>query len=261
MSGLVDTHCHLDMLRGPVDEALAGACAADVLAVVSVGIDGPSSERAVALAHEHRGVAGEAVVYATGGLHPHDAHHWDATLAQELRRLAADERVVAIGECGLDYYRDLSPRDAQRRAFLAQIELAREVGKPLVVHVREAGDEAMDLLGEHAQDLTVILHCFSQADAVRECARRGYYVSFAGNVTYKTAGDLRRATRAVPDDRLLLETDAPFLTPMPYRGTSNLPQRVVLTAALVAEQRGEDGRILALQTTANARRAFGLPEL
>jgi TatD DNase family protein len=259
MNGLVDTHCHLDLLRGPVPEALVGARSAGVETVITVGTDLPSSVQAVALAHEHVGDGSEAEVLATVGLHPHDAKQWSDELAGELWRLARDSRVVAVGECGLDYYRDLSPRDDQRRAFVGQIELARRIGKPLVVHVREAGEEALDVLARHASDLAVVLHCFSQVEAVEECARRGYYLSFAGNVTYKNAGDLRRAARAVPDDRLLLETDAPFLAPVPYRGKANLPARVVLTAALVGEIRGEDGRMLAQQTTANARRAFALP--
>jgi TatD DNase family protein len=259
MSGLVDTHCHLDLLRGPVPEALVRARSAGVVTVIAVGIDRPSSVQAVAFANTHTGQDDGAEVFATVGLHPHDARAWDAGLADELRRLCSDPRAVAVGECGLDYYRDLSPRDAQRRAFIGQIELARSVAKPLVVHVRDAGDEALDILAEHAAGLTVILHCFSQADSVDECSRRGYYLSFAGNVTYKTAGDLRRATRSVPDDRLLFETDAPFLTPVPYRGKSNLPERLVITAAVISEARGDDDRTLALQTTANARRAFALP--
>jgi TatD DNase family protein len=259
MSELTDTHCHLDMLHGPVGDALARAHAAGVSTVITVGIDLASSTKAIGLAHEYPAGEGLPRVYATVGLHPHDAEQWSDALAAELGRLAADERVVAVGECGLDYYRDLAPREAQRRAFLGQIELARAAGKALVVHIRDAGDEALALLAAHAADLIVVLHCFSQPEAVAECAERGYYLSFAGNVTYKTAGDLRRAARQVPGDRLLLETDAPFLTPVPYRGRSNLPERIVCTAAVVAEERGEDGRMLAEQTTANARRAFGLP--
>ena len=253
-SFLTDSHCHLEMIRDSVADVLASASGAGVGRVITIGIDAGSSRGAVALAAAHD------EVYATVGLHPHDARQWDDALAAELAALARNERVVAVGECGLDYYRDLSPRDAQRAALVGQIELARRLGKPLVVHIREAAADALDLLARHARDLTVILHCFSQPDDVEECIERDYYLSFAGNVTYKTAEGLRRAARAVPDERILVETDAPFLTPVPYRGTPNLPQRVVHTAALLAEVRGEDGRMFAELTTANARRAFGIPE-
>ena len=253
MSGLIDTHCHLDLIEASVEDVLAGAQQAGVDELITVGINVPSSVQAVVFAHAH------PEVYATVGLHPHDARVWNDRTAEELERLARDERVVAVGECGLDYYRDLSPREDQRRAFVGQIELARRVGKALVAHVREAADEALALLSEHAGGLTVVLHCFSQPQDLDECLSRGYYISFAGNVTYKNAGDLRVAARRVPDDKLLLETDAPFLSPVPFRGKVNLPERVVHTAALVAEVRGEDGRQLAVSTTNNARRAFGLP--
>ena len=251
---LTDSHCHLDMIRDPAAQVLEQAREAGVERVITIGIDLVSSRGAVALAACHD------EVYATVGLHPHDAEQWDAAMASDMRRLAAKERVVAIGECGLDYYRDLSPRGSQREAFCGQIELARRLGKPLVVHIRDAADHALELLQRHAQGLTVILHCFSQPDDVEECVERGYFISFAGNVTYKTADDLRKAARVIPDDRIMVETDAPFLTPVPYRGTPNLPQRVVHTAALLAEIRGEDGRAFAELTTANARRAFGIPE-
>ena len=168
--------------------------------------------------------------------------------------------MVAVGEVGLDFYRDLSPREDQRRAFSAQIELARRAGLPLVVHVREAGDEAMAQLAAEADGLTVVMHCYSLPEYVDECNERGYYASFAGNVTYKNAGALREAAARVRDDRLLVETDAPFLTPVPNRGNSNVPAWVAHTAALVAEVRGVPAAELAELTTANARRVFGLAE-
>lgn len=251
---LVDTHCHLDLLQQPVAAALHAARAAGVGAVVTIGIDLASSSRAVESAHEHAGV------WASVGLHPHDAARWDEQSCERLATLAQDDRVVAVGECGLDYYRDRSPHDRQREAFVGQMELARRLALPLVVHVREAAEPALDLLAEHAAGLVVIMHCFSMPEYLDECARRGYYCSFAGNVTYKNAGDLRAAVRQVPDELLLLETDAPFLTPVPYRGKENRPERLVHTAALVAEIRGEDGAALARLTTANARRAFRLPD-
>ena len=166
MSGLIDTHCHLDLVEVPVGRA-GRRQEAGVDEVITIGISVPSSVQAVVFAHAH------PEVYATVGLHPHDARTWNDKTAEELERLARDERVVAIGECGLDYYRDLSPRDDQRRAFIGQIELARRVGKALVVHVREAADEALALLDEHAGGLTVVLHCFcAAADSGRVPAPR-----------------------------------------------------------------------------------------
>ncbi len=185
---------------------------AGVETIVSIGIDVASSKLAIGFAERFDGV------YATVGLHPHDAGSLDDALLGELEELAAHPRVVAVGECGLDFYRDLSPRDAQRRAFSAQIELARRVGLPLVVHVREAGEEAMAQLADEAGGLTVVMHCFSLPQYVDECNARGYYASFAGNVTYKNAGDLRAAAARVREDRLMVETDAPFLSPVPNRG-------------------------------------------
>jgi TatD DNase family protein len=250
---LIDSHCHLEMLDD-ADAAVLLAREAGVERVVSVGIDLASSRQAVAFARRLPGV------YATVGLHPHEAHTLDDEMLGELERLAADPRVVAVGECGLDFYRDLSPRDAQRRSFSAQIELARRVGLPLVVHVREAGDEVMAQLADEADDLTVIMHCFSLPQYVGECNARGYFASFAGNMTYKSAGNLRDAATRVREDRLMVETDAPFLSPVPYRGKRNAPAWVRRTASLLAELRGWDEHRVADVTTANTRRAFALPE-
>ena len=250
---LIDSHCHLEMLDD-AGWAVEEAHKAGVETVVSIGIDVPSSRLAVGFAERFEGV------YATVGLHPHDAGRLDDALLGELEELAAHARVVAVGECGLDFYRDLSPRDAQRRAFSAQIELARRAGLPLVVHVREAGDEAMAQLADEACDLTVVMHCFSLPQQVDECNARGYYASFAGNVTYKNSADLRAAAARVREDRLMVETDAPFLSPVPNRGNSNVPAWVVHTAAVVGEARGWDAERVADITTANARRAFGLAE-
>jgi TatD DNase family protein len=251
-AGLVDSHCHLDLLPVGVDEALAEARAAGVGAVVAVGIDVASSSRAVETAHRH------ADVYATVGLHPHDAAAFDDRVLDDLERLASSPEVVAIGETGLDFYRERSPREAQRRAFLWQVELARTTGKTLVVHTREAAPETFSLLAEHAEGLRVVLHCFSAVAYAGECNARGYFVSFAGNLTYKNAADLREAARFVREDLLLVETDAPFLAPVPRRGKDNVPAWVTYTAALLGELRGWSSQKTAAVTTANARRAFGL---
>ena len=253
---LIDSHCHVEMLDHP-DGALTAAATAGVGTVVSVGIDLATSRRAVALAERRAGGAWPKVA-ATVGLHPHDAARLDDPLLAELEELAGRPGVVAIGECGLDFYRDLSPRDAQRRAFVAQIDLARRVGLPLVVHTREAGDETMELLARHADGLTVVMHCFSLPANVDECNARGYHASFAGNLTYNNAGGLRAAAVRLHEDLLMVETDAPFLSPVPYRGKPNSPARVALTAAALAEVRGTSLAHVAAVTTANARRAFRL---
>jgi TatD DNase family protein len=249
--GLIDTHCHLDMLRGTPDEALAEAWAAGLEGVVTVGIDADSSRVAAALAGRYEGV------YATVGVHPHEAVHFDPVVRTGLQRLLAGDRVLAVGECGLDFYRDLAPRDVQRAAFVEQLELASATGKPVVVHSRDGAGETFALLTEHARS-TVVLHCFSTPDYVDLCNERGYFVSFAGNLTFDSAYELQQAARRVREDLLLVETDAPFLTPVPYRGRPNRPARVVHTAAFLARLRGWGDEKVAQVTTANARRAFGL---
>ncbi len=250
--GLIDTHCHLDMLKGTPDEALAEAGAAGVEAVVAIGIDLRSSRVAAGLAAGHKGV------YAAVGVHPHDAVGFDGVVRTGLERLLAQPRVVAVGECGLDFYRDLAPRDVQRAAFVEQLDLARATGKPVCVHSRDAGGEVFALLTEHGAGLTVVLHCFSMPEYVDLCNERGYYVSFAGNLTYKGSEDLQRAARAVRDDLLLVETDAPFLSPLPRRGRSNRPAYVSLTAQFLARLRGWTDDEVATVTSANARRALAL---
>ena len=249
---LIDSHCHLEMLGDP-DGAVELAREDRLAAIVTIGIDVASSRLAVGFADRFEDV------YATVGLHPHEADALDDIVLGDLETLARRPKVVAIGECGLDFYRDLASRVAQRRAFSAQIDVARRAGLPLVVHVREAGEEALAQLAEEASDLTVIMHCFSLPHSVDECNARGYYASFAGNVTYKNAGDLRAAAARVRVNRLMVETDAPFLTPVPNRGTSNTPAWVAHTAAVVAEVRGWDAARVAEVTTANARRVFALP--
>jgi TatD DNase family protein len=241
------------MLGDPA-AAVAEARAAGVDTIVSIGIDAATSRLAVGFAACFPGV------YATVGLHPHEAGSFDAATLDELEDLARGPRVVAIGECGLDFYRDFTPRETQRRVFGAQIAIARRLALALVVHVREAGDEAMAMLALEAADQTIIMHCFSLTGCVDECNERGYYASFAGNVTYKNAGDLRAAAARVREDRLLVETDAPYLSPVPHRGKPNAPSGVVHTAAALAEVRGWSPAQTAAITTANAQRAFGLPE-
>jgi TatD DNase family protein len=251
--GLIDTHCHFEMLKASAADVLADAREAGVDVVLAIGTDLRSSRAAVELAGRHD------EVFAVVGMHPHDAVHFDGVVRTGLQHLLAHPKAVAVGECGLDFYRDHSPRDVQRAAFIDQLGLARAVGSPVVVHTREAAGETFAILTEHAEGLTVVLHCFTATDFIDLCNERGYYLAFAGNLTYKNADDLRLAARQAREDRLLVETDAPYLTPEPQRGRENRPAKVAYTAALLAQLRGLEPAALAEITSANARRAFRLP--
>jgi TatD DNase family protein len=233
-------------------ELVAAAREAGVGRILDVGMDPESNRAALGAAAAHE------VVFASVGRHPNSAAAFDDAGAEEIAELADDPRVVAIGETGLDYYRDRAPREDQRRAFEAQIEIARASGKALVIHMRESLDDTFEVLRSSADGVTVVLHCFSAPpESVGEAAERGWYCSFAGNVTYPKAGALREAARLVPDELLLVETDAPFLSPQPRRGKPNEPANVVATAAAVAEERGVEYEALEALVERNARRAFG----
>jgi TatD DNase family protein len=248
---VTDTHAHLDACAEPADELVARALEAGVERIVSVGSGLDSCRETLAIAGRHDGV------FAALGIHPHQAAEPDATRLDELRELLADERAVAVGETGLDFYRDYAPRDRQRELFERQLELAGELGKTVVVHTREASAETAAALEPFAG--TVVLHCFSAPELLPVALERGYYLSFAGNVTYPKAEELREAARAVPAERLLAETDSPYLAPQPRRGRPNEPANVVHTVAALAEVRGEDATKLAARLDANASAAFGLP--
>jgi TatD DNase family protein len=220
--------------------------------VVTIGVGRASSERAIALAEEH-----PDQVSATVGVHPHDADAFTAADEAWLAELAAHPRVVAVGECGLDHYREHASPAAQRRAFSAQIGIAREVGKPLVIHTREAAQETLDMLAAEAGDHPVILHCFSLPERLAEVAERGYLLSFAGQVTFPRALELQAAARDAPDELVMVETDSPYLTPVPRRGRPNRPANVAHTLRFVAAlRRVAEGDLDAL-TTRNAARVFG----
>jgi TatD DNase family protein len=251
---LIDSHAHPYMAEFDADREamLDRARAAGVASIVAIGYDVASSRQAVALAEQ----AGE--VFACVAVHPH--HAADATPAamDELRALAASPRVIGIGETGLDFYRDRSPREAQEHAFRLHLDLARRLGLPVVVHDRDAHAETMRVLGEERAGLpAVILHCFSGDLAMaREAAARGYYLGVAGPVTYRSAGGLRAALGAAPLDRLLLETDAPYLPPEPHRGRRNESAYLPRIAAALAELTGLPPGRLAARTSENAARAF-----
>ena len=248
---LFDTHAHLHFPEYAADlpDVLARARAAGVRRMLTIGTGVETSRAAVALAGR------EPDVWAAVGIHPHDAASADDTALAELERLAGVARVVAIGETGFDFFRDFSPRDAQARAFRAQLALARRLGKPVVVHCRDAHAETLAILAEaRVGDTGGIMHCFSgDLDVARRCLDLGLLISLAGPVTYPKARALPDVARAVPADRLVVETDCPFLPPQPHRGQRNEPAWLALTAARVAALRGEPLEALAARTTANAR--------
>ena len=248
---MIDSHTHLDLCEPPDSELLAAAEEAGVTRVLTVGIDGASCRAALAAAEAF------PQVYAAVGRHPNAAQGFDEADLAELRALAAHERCVAIGETGLDYYRDGAPRSEQARAFAAQIALARETQKPLVIHTRAAEEDTLAQLAAEADGLSVVLHCFSMPARLGECLERGYAISFAGNVTYKSASELAQASRMVPDERLLVETDAPYLTPQPMRKERNQPAFVAHTLAFLAELRGVSVQELGALVEVNAARVFG----
>jgi len=248
---MIDSHTHLDLCEPPNTELVAAADAAGVTRMLTVGTTAASCRAALAAAEDF------PQVYAAVGRHPNETTGFDDADLAELRGLAAHERCLAIGETGLDFYRDGAPRSDQERAFAAHIGLARETGKPLVIHCREAAAETLEQLGAEAQGCSVVIHCFSMPERLRECLDRGYAISFAGNVTYKSAGDLAAAAREVPDERLLVETDAPYLTPQAVRGQRNQPAFVAYTAAFVAELRGVNVQELDAIVERNAARVFG----
>jgi len=253
---LFDTHAHLHVpeFDGDRAEMMARARQAGVTRMLTIGTEVPTSRAAIALAEA------EPDVWATVGVHPHDAADADAGVLTEIERLAGGPRVVAVGEIGLDFFRDLSPRDVQERVFRHLIGLARRVRKPVVVHCRDAHAEVLAILGEEgASEVGGIMHCFSgDVEIARRCLDLGLLVSLAGPVTYPNARALPDVARFVPADRLVIETDCPFLPPQGYRGKRNEPAYLALTAARVAELRGEPLEEFARRASDNARRLLRL---
>jgi TatD DNase family protein len=246
---VIDTHAHLDACADPPDELVRRAREAGVGRILTVGTTIERCRTALELADEY------AEVYAILGIHPHEAS--DDHDLDSLRVLLAHPRAVAVGETGLDFFRDYAPHDRQRVLFREHLELAGEIGKPVVIHNRAADDAVLEELASF--DGTVVLHCFSYPSALPATLERGYYVSFAGNATYKNASDLRLAATQVPLDRILTETDSPYLSPEPLRGRPNEPAHVVHTVQALACALGEDPDEFAAQVDENAKRAFGLP--
>jgi len=254
---LFDTHAHLHFpeFAGDLDAVLERARAAGIVGMVTIGTDRETNPAAVALAERLPDV------YATVGIHPHDAAEATEADFEALESLArSSAKVVAIGEMGLDFFRDLSPRDIQERVFRRQLGLARRLGRPVVVHCRDAHAEALAVLAEEkVGEMGGVMHCFSaDVEVAKRCLDLGLLISIAGPVTYKNARSLPDVARFVPEDRLVVETDCPFLPPHPHRGQRNEPAYIALTAARVAELRGADLDSLGATTTRNAARLFKL---
>lgn len=254
---MVDTHAHIGMCDPPAEQIVAAAAEAGVNRILTVGLGEDSNPGAVALAEAHD------AVFAAVGRHPNGADGFDDEAAAAIEALAGRDEVAAIGETGLDFFRDRAEPDAQRRAFAAQIEIAARVEKPVVIHLRDrdgsdaAVSEAFETLAEKAKG-EVVLHCFSAGpDWAARAAELGWYCSFAGNVTYPKAQELRDAAAVVPADRVLVETDSPFLAPQPVRGKPNEPANVVATARVVAEARGTDYAEIEAAVERNAAAVFG----
>lgn len=255
---MVDTHAHLGLCEPADGELIASAREAGVSRILTVGLGEDSNPVAVGSAQANEGV------FASVGRHPNSADGFDPAAAEAIEVLCAMPEVVAVGETGLDFYRDRSEPDEQRRAFSAQIAIAARTGKALVIHLRDADgsedavSEAFETLDRDGDGVTVVLHCFSAgAPWAERAAERGWYCSFAGNLTYPRAEAIREAAAVVPDERLLVETDSPFLAPQPVRGKPNQPANVVATAERLAEVRGVPYGALERTVEANAARVFG----
>ncbi|MBA2615014.1 MAG: TatD family hydrolase [Actinobacteria bacterium] len=246
---MIDTHAHLDALED-AGAALGRAREAGVTRVVAVGSGLDSCRETLAIAEREEGVS------AALGIHPHQAG--EEVDLDALKELLGHPKAVAVGETGLDHFRDYAPRDRQAELFRAQAELAAELGLALVVHTRRADEETVAVLRGLDPDVPVVLHCFSSARLLEPALAHGWYVSFAGNVTYPKAEELRWAAAQVMHDRLLAETDSPYLAPQPVRGETNEPAYLVHTLAMLAEARGEDREELEARIDGNAARAFGL---
>jgi TatD DNase family protein len=249
---VIDSHTHLDHVPGEDADVVAAAVGAGVTRMLTIGMDAESCRRALDAAERFDGT-----VYAAVGRHPNSANGFSDEDAADLRELAAHPKCRAIGETGFDFYWDRTPRADQERAFRAQIEIARETGKPLVIHTRDADDATISMLAVEAGGVTVILHCFSMPGRLDECLERGWIVSYAGNVTYPKSQALAATAMRAPLDRLLVETDAPYLTPQEVRKQRNQPAFVVHTARFIAGLRGISYEELEAAVERNAAALFG----
>ncbi len=253
---LVDSHAHLQWKSFSKDreEVIERAREAGVETIINIGFDLDGSREAIRLAEEHEDL------FASVGIHPHNASHLDESALDELKRLSQNRKVVAVGETGLDYYRNLSPKEAQKEAFEAQLNLAQELGLPVVIHSRDATADVLSRLKEHEGEIQGVMHCFSGSrEVARQCIKLGFYISFVGSVTFPNAARLRKIAKSIDLSRVLLETDSPWLAPQEVRGLRNEPSFLVLTAKKIAELRGSSLEKLGDITTENAKNLFRLP--
>lgn len=251
----IDSHAHLEMkeFEGDRDTVIQRAAAAGLSAIITVGTTISDCEKVTALAREY------PQVYAAVGIHPHEVNGTDTRTYEVLKDLARQEKVIAIGEIGLDFHYEFAPRDIQLKRFEEQLDLAVEVDLPVIIHDREAHDETLDILKQRKGCLQGVLHCFSgDLEMARKCIDLGFYISVAGPVTYRKAEQLREVARNIPMDRLLIETDCPYLAPQPWRGKRNEPAYVKETARCIAEIRGMAAGEVERFTEENARSLFGL---
>ena len=249
-----DTHCHLGHMEAPSDDVVGRAVQAGVTTLVDVGVDLASSAEAVAAASAHE------QVWAVVGIHPNQAFEATEGVLERIRSLAGHDRVVGIGETGLDWFRDSCPRVRQEDSFREHIRLAKNLGKALVIHDRDAHDDVVRILEDEKAPPRTVFHCFSGGrDLVERCADRGWYLSFAGTVTFRNAPELRAAAAAAPLDLLVTETDSPYLSPHPHRGKVNEPARVVHTVAQLASLHDVSAEEMGRVTSRNARDLFALP--
>jgi TatD DNase family protein len=250
-----DSHCHLDLCEdrgGRAEDIVERAVDAGLVGILTLGTDEATSRRAVEL-------SAPPLVWAAVGVHPNSADEWDDATASRMTEMLSHERVVAVGETGLDFFRDRVPPVRQHDAFQAHIELAKEYGKALVIHTRESVDEALDTLARVGPPGRLVFHCWSgEKSHLDRALGLGAYISFAGNVSFPKSEALRDLAAIVPDDRLLVETDSPFLTPVPHRGKPNEPRNVAFVGLAVAQARNIDTHLLAEMTSRNARALFGL---
>jgi TatD DNase family protein len=256
---LIDTHCHLtfDDLVADIEAVLARSQQAGVTGWITVGTDMEQNRKTIELAERHENM------YAAIGIHPHDAKNVTAETITELKKLAQNEKVVAIGETGLDFHYDFSPRQDQRRAFVQQLKIAAELGLPVIIHCREAFDETMEILEQYGRSVKrVVFHCFGgSADQAKIVLDKGFYISFTGVVTFKNAEPVRQAAKIVPLAKLMVESDCPYMSPEPMRKQKiNEPALMLHTAKCLAELKGMDLGDFAEEVTATSRAFFGLPE-
>jgi TatD DNase family protein len=248
----IDVHAHLNMLEEGVDGAIANAKAAGVTRIITIGTEPQDHPLVLAIAQKYY-----PQVYCTLGIHPHEGVHYTEEIGQFIRSHVNDKEVVAVGEIGLDYYYETSPKKEQKDAFRAQLQIAKECGLPVQIHTREADEDTVEILKDFKGDVTGIIHCFTGTDwLARQCLDLGFNISISGVATFKNAESLRDVVRMTPLDRLHVETDAPFLAPVPMRGKKNTPAFVVHTAKLVAELKNISIEELCAQTRVNALKMF-----